>query len=156
MCGWCWTHREASKHMRCPDILRAPVSPYHMHIPQNIQMHMEHWGIWGCLNIWGVFKHIGAYICPLSVKPSLPLRKSRKNLFKTKFLHLKSWKIKIREPPDCTGNEPTLDIPKGGSGQDIKMANTCHLSEHVDHETCSSPKYRKGGKKTKICLNAYL
>ena len=36
----------------------------------------------------------------------------------------------IREPPDHTGNEPTLDIPKGGSGQGIKknkMAITCHL-----------------------------
>ena len=26
----------------------------------------------------------------------------------------------IREPPGHTGNESTLDIPKGGSGQDIK------------------------------------
>ena len=26
----------------------------------------------------------------------------------------------IREPPDYTGNEPTLDIPMGSSGQDIK------------------------------------
>ena len=26
----------------------------------------------------------------------------------------------IREPPDHTGNEPTLDIPIGGSEQDIK------------------------------------
>ena len=26
----------------------------------------------------------------------------------------------IREPPDHTGNKPTLDIPIGGSGQDIK------------------------------------
>ena len=26
----------------------------------------------------------------------------------------------IKESPDCTGNEPTLDIPKGGSGHDIK------------------------------------
>ena len=53
----------------------------------------------------------------------------------------------IREPPDHTGNEPTLDIPIGGSGQDIKknkMANTCNLSEHIDHETCSSLKYRQG------------
>ena len=41
------------------------------------------------------------------------------SLFKVKFLHLKSWKI-IREPPDCTGNEPTPNIPLRGSGQDIK------------------------------------
>ena len=35
----------------------------------------------------------------------------------------------IREPPDCTGNEPTPDIHIGGSGQDIKnkMADTCHV-----------------------------
>ena len=36
----------------------------------------------------------------------------------------------IKEPPDHTENGPTLDIPIGGSGQDIKkkkMANTCHL-----------------------------
>ena len=36
----------------------------------------------------------------------------------------------IRESQDHTGNEPTLDIPIGGSGQDIKknkMANACHL-----------------------------
>ena len=36
----------------------------------------------------------------------------------------------IRETPDHTGNEPTLDITTGGSWQDIKrnkMANTCHL-----------------------------
>ena len=32
----------------------------------------------------------------------------------------------VREPPDCTGNEPTPDISIGGSRQDIKknkMAN---------------------------------
>ena len=29
----------------------------------------------------------------------------------------------FREPPDCTWNEPTLDIPIGGSGQDIKKQN---------------------------------
>ena len=54
----------------------------------------------------------------------------------------------IREPPDCTRNEPTPGIPIEGSGQDIKknkMANTCHLWEHIDDETCSSPKYRQGG-----------
>ena len=26
----------------------------------------------------------------------------------------------IREPPNHTGNEPTLDIPIGGSGKDVK------------------------------------
>ena len=46
-------------------------------------------------------------------------KKVGKTLFKAKFLHLRSWKM-IREPPDHTGNEPTLDIPIGGSGQDIK------------------------------------
>ena len=35
--------------------------------------------------------------------------------FKAKFLHLRNWKI-IREPPDCTSNEPTPDISKGVSG----------------------------------------
>ena len=63
-----------------------------------------------------------------SIKTCLPLKSRKKNLFKAKFLHLKSWK-NIREPPDHTGNEPTPDIPIGGSGQDIqnKMADTCHV-----------------------------
>ena len=46
-------------------------------------------------------------------------KKSRKKLFKAKFLHLKSWKM-IREPPDHTGNEHIPDIPIEGTGQDIK------------------------------------
>ena len=78
----------------------------------------------------GVYKCMGAYGCPLSLKTCLPLKKSKKILFKAKFLQQMSWKIIIREPPDHTGNEPTLDIPIGGSGQDIKknkMAKTCHL-----------------------------
>ena len=53
----------------------------------------------------------------------------------------------IRDPPDCTGNEPTPDLPIGETGQDRKknkIANICQLSEHVDHETCSSPRYRQG------------
>ena len=35
----------------------------------------------------------------------------------------------MREPPDCTGNEPTLDIPIGDSRQVIKneMTNTGHM-----------------------------
>ena len=33
----------------------------------------------------------------------------------------------IREPPDCTGNESTLDIPIGGSGQDIKKQNSNYM-----------------------------
>ena len=56
-------------------------------------------------------------------------KKVGKTLFKAKFLHVRSWKM-IIEPPDHTGNEPTLDIPIRGSGQDIKkdkMVNTCHL-----------------------------
>ena len=40
------------------------------------------------------------------------------------YLNLNSYTYKleknIREPPDCTGNEPTPDIPLQGSGQDIK------------------------------------
>ena len=68
--------------------------------------------ILGCMNVGGI--HTPKY------KNMPATKKSRKKpLFKAKFLHLKSWKM-IREPPDCTRNEPTLDIPIGGSGQDIK------------------------------------
>ena len=74
----------------------------------------------------GVFEHVGAYKHtggkqkPPKYKTCLPLRKSRKNLFKAKSLHLKELEIIIREPPDHTGNEPTLDILIRGSEQDIK------------------------------------
>ena len=33
----------------------------------------------------------------------------------------------IREPPDHTGNEPTLDISIGGSGQNIKKRTKCQI-----------------------------
>ena len=68
-----------------------------------------------CLNIWGVQTDREHTNIPLSVKTCLPLRKSRKTLFRAKFLHLKSGKIIVREPPDHTGNDPTLDIPTEGS-----------------------------------------
>ena len=52
----------------------------------------------------------------------------------------------LKEPPDHTGNEPTPDIPIGGSGQDIIKRQIHAICEkHADHETCSSPMYRKGG-----------
>ena len=69
-------------------------------------------------------------------------KKSRKKtLFKAKFLHLRNWKKKIREFPDCTGNEPTPDIPRGGSGQDIKknkwqihaICENMLIMRHVPH-----------------------
>ena len=71
-------------------------------------------------------------------------------LFKAKFLHLKSWKI-IREPLDCTGNEPTLDITIGGSGQDIKkqydkympFVRNMLIIKHLHHLSTE-----KAGKKT--------
>ena len=48
----------------------------------------------------------------------------------------------IREPPDHTGNEPTLDIPIGGSGHDIKkrtkwqtdtICENILIMKHVPH-----------------------
>ena len=42
----------------------------------------------------------------------------------------------IREPPDHTGNEPTPDIPIGGSGQDIKKEQNGKYMPFV--RTCSS------------------
>ena len=87
-------------------------------------MHRSMEDIWGCLNPWGHMNVQGAYKC--GGCPDIPkyknmpaLRKVGKNLFTAKFLHIKSWKL-IREPLDHTGNEPTLDILIGGSGQDIK------------------------------------
>ena len=79
-------------------------------------------------------------------------------LCKGNFLLLKELK-NIREPPDHTGNKPTPDIPKGGSGQAKKLKWQIHTicTKHVHHETFLSPKYRKGGIKTYIlCLLAHL
>ena len=56
---------------------------------------------------------------PYADNPHMPASiVGKTSLFKAKFLHLKGWKH--REPPDHTGNEPSLDIPMGGYGQDIK------------------------------------
>ena len=62
----------------------------------------------------------------------------------------------IREPPDHTGSEPTLDIPIGGSGQDRKtkwqihaMCENMLIMKYVPHLSTD-----KEGKKPKICLNA--
>ena len=56
----------------------------------------------------------------------------------------------MREPPDCTGNEPTLDIPIGSSGQDIKKKWHIHaicenmfIMKHVSYLSTD-----KEGKKT--------
>ena len=62
---------------------------------------------------------MGGIQTPPSIKNMPTPKKVGKTLFKAKFLHLRNWKM-IRESPDHTGNEPTLDIPIGGSGQDIK------------------------------------
>ena len=54
---------------------------------------------------------------------------------------LRAGKMK-REAPDCTGNEPALDIPIGGSGQDAKKRTKWHkhaicenmlIMKHVPH-----------------------
>ena len=71
----------------------------------------------------------------------------------------KELEIIIREPPDHTGNELTPDIPIEGSGQDIKkikwqihaICENMLIMKHVPHLSME-----KEGKKTKICLNAYL
>ena len=69
----------------------------------------------------------GAYGCtggvqmpPMLKTPDMPaFNIGKTSLFKAEFLHVGAGKI-IREPPDCTGNEPTPNIPIRGSGQDIK------------------------------------
>ena len=38
----------------------------------------------------------------------------------------------IRKPPDCTGNEPTLHIHIGSSGQDIKIQNDKYMSFEIN------------------------
>ena len=66
------------------------------------------------------YEHMGAYRCPPKYE-NMPASKEKEN-------PIYSLKIIIKEHPDHTGNEPTPDIPIGGSGQDmkkIKMANTC-------------------------------
>ena len=66
----------------------------------------------------------------------------------------------IREPPHCTVNEPTLDIPIGGSGYDIKkkqndkympFVRNMLIVKHVHHLSIEME-----CKKCTICLNAYL
>ena len=88
----------------------------------------------------------------IQTPPSIKNMPASKKVGKKPYLKLNSYTLetgnKIREPPDHTGYEPTPDIPIAGFGQDIKKnkrANTYHLGEHGDHETCSSPKYRQGG-----------
>ena len=55
---------------------------------------------------------------------------------KANFLHYRYWNT-IREPPDCTGNEPTLDTQVEGSGKG-KIQNDIHVicNEHADHVPC--------------------
>ena len=91
-------------------------------------------------NVWGVYEHVGAYGHSPKCRTYLPLRQNRNILFKAEFLHLKSWKI-IREPPDHTGNEPTLDIPIGGLWAGHKKQNGAYMPfvrnmlimKHVHH-----------------------
>ena len=89
--------------------------------PGGIQMYR------GCTNIQGVYKH-GGVQQPPSIKTCLPLKSRKKPYLKLISYTYRAGK-NIREPPDCTGNEPTLDIHIGGSGQDIKnkMADTCYV-----------------------------
>ena len=103
----------------------------------------------GCMNIQGVYEHRGNPDIPQILETCLLLRKVGKTLFKPKFLHLGTGK-NIREPPDCTGNEPTPDIPIGGFGQDIKKKWQIHaicenmlIMKHVSHLSTD-----KEGKKT--------
>ena len=65
---------------------------------------------------------------PAQKAPSLHLKCKAFILFKADFLHLKGL-ANTGEPPDSSGNELTLDIQIGGSGQDIKykITNTSHL-----------------------------
>ena len=53
-----------------------------------------------------------------------------------------------REPPDCIGNESTLDIHIKDSGEDIKIQNDKYMPFVINMlimETCSLPKYTTGG-----------
>ena len=35
--------------------------------------------------------------------------------------------MKVRQPPDCTGNEPKADIPIGALGRTYKIKNYQHM-----------------------------
>ena len=66
------------------------------------------------------------------------------------YLMLTSYSLKsyknIREPPDCIGNEPTPDIPQGGSGQDqIIDKYMPFVINMLLMKACLSTKYRNGG-----------
>ena len=38
----------------------------------------------------------------------------------------------IRVPPDHTGNEPTIDLPIGSSGQDIKIQHGKYMPSEMN------------------------
>ena len=111
-------------------------------------------GYVGHMGVQGAYRHAGGiWMPPIPDNPSIPASKEGKvSMFKAKFLHLKSWKI-IREPSDHTRNEPTPDIPIGGSGQVVKkdkympfvrnmliMKYVHHLSTEMEGKTYNMPK----------------
>ena len=61
------------------------------------------------------------------------------SLFKANFLHLKDLEKNIREPLDCIGIQPMLDIHIGDSGQDMKIQMAVTCNEHGDYVPRSSP-----------------
>ena len=87
-----------------------------------------------CKNVWGLTPpgasghsdFVRVLIVPLwqnlpKKHLCLHLKCTKFFVFKANFLHLKELKKKnIREPPHCTGNEPTQEIYVGGLGWDIK------------------------------------
>ena len=69
----------------------------------------------GCMNVpMDMWTDIQKYQWP-SIYITTP--KIYEVLFKATFLHLRNWKTLLKEPPDCTGNEPTPGI--GGPEQEI-------------------------------------
>ena len=68
----------------------------------------------------------------LPKKASMPAPK-----FKGNFLHLKGLEKLLREPLDHTGNEPTLDLPIGGTEQDIRLQNNKYMSFEMNMLTCT-------------------
>ena len=122
-----------------------------MQIPLETQIHRGAWGphrcvgasdIWGYPNKQGTSECMGCTDAPyVKQQPLMPASKvgSRNIPFKVKFLHQKNWKI-IREPPDHTGNEPTLDIPmrpwaghKKQKGKYMPFVRNMLIMKHVHY-----------------------
>ena len=96
MCGGVGHKGSCPNVWGCPNIWQAPCTPYHMQIlPRANGWTGEQWGHTGVFELMGALGHLNKWGCtdvPLSMKTCLSQGKVGKNLFKARFLHLKSWK----------------------------------------------------------------